>query len=361
MSMLAINNSVKAVAIGLTVAASVAWTAAAQDLTPLPPIQQAAPPPAAPTKAQPPAKTAAAKPAAGAAPSAAGAGSDAALRQRVEQLEEQIVDMQVVIGTLESLAKTSASNVASPQAVRNANAPASGADGARVSSLEAQVQTLSQQVQQLQATNSAAGLRPPMGSPDRRSELAPPAPIATQPDLAGSGFGSTTVTAADAAGVDQIGGLIAAAPVGQALPPVAGAAGSLGGAAAGDDPKQLYESAYGNLLNQNYPSAQSGFEEFLRLHPKDALAPDALFWLGEAHYMQKNYSDAAEAFDLVASSYGASTKAPEAQLRRAATLVQLGRKEDACAALRQLNTKYPNARAVLKSKADAERQRAGCA
>jgi len=33
------------------------------------------------------------------------AGGDAALRQRVEQLEEQLVDMQVVVGTLESLAR----------------------------------------------------------------------------------------------------------------------------------------------------------------------------------------------------------------------------------------------------------------
>lgn len=131
-------------------------------------------------------------------------------------------------------------------------------------------------------------------------------------------------------------------------------------AAEGGDPQQKYSSAYGFLLGQNYGAAQAGFEEFLRNHPRDALAPDALFWLGEAHYMQRNYKDAAEAFDLVAASYGASNKAPEAQLRRAASLVQLGRKEDACTALRQLASKYPNARPVLKTKAEAERQRAGC-
>ena len=32
-------------------------------------------------------------------------GSDAGLQRRVEQLEEQLVDLQVVIGTLESLAR----------------------------------------------------------------------------------------------------------------------------------------------------------------------------------------------------------------------------------------------------------------
>jgi tol-pal system protein YbgF len=362
-----IEKGVRAFAISLALAASVVGQAVAQDLTPLPPVQQAAPPSVTP-KPLAPVKATTAKPA---APATAAAGGDAALRQRVEQLEEQIVDMQVVIGTLESLAKTSGSNTASPQAARNANAPSSGADAARVSSLEAQVQSLSQQVQQLQLSPSAA--QPMSELPGRRSDttgIAPPA----APVTAENGFGSTTVTAD---GADPIGGLIANAPlppgatpsqlppvvaggavVGQSLPPVAGVAGA---DTEGGDPKQLYETAYGSLLNQNYAAAQGGFESFLRLHPKDALAPDALFWLGESHYMQKNYSDAAEAFDLVASSYGASTKAPEAQLRRASTLVQLGRNDDACAALRQLTTKYPNARAVLKTKADAERQRAGCA
>ena len=51
--------------------------------------------------ATPPRHTKAAAPK-GTAPSATG---DGALRQRVEQLEEQLVDMQVLVGTLKSLAR----------------------------------------------------------------------------------------------------------------------------------------------------------------------------------------------------------------------------------------------------------------
>ena len=157
----------------------------------------------------------------------------------------------------------------------------------------------------------------------------------------------------------------APAKVGEALPDVGAAASAPPGPVAalpdaGGGPDQMYSSAYGYLLGQNYGAAQAGFEDFLRQHPRDAKTPDALFWLGEAHYMQKSYKDAADAFDLVTSGYSSNAKAPEAQLRRAASLLQLGRKDDACSALRQLNTKYPNARPVLKTKADAERQRAGC-
>ena len=321
-----------------------------------------------------PQKTAVQKAPAQKAPSAAaspaGGSGDAGLRQRVEQLEEQIVDMQVVIGTLESLAKAPPPS-ASAAPSRSSGASGS-ADSARVDSLEQQLNALNSQMQQL-----SNDMRAQRG--DRRSELttgtSAPAPSSQPPSGSVSSFGSTTVTSGPVTSGqgDPIGGLLAGDPppakVGESLPDLPGASSAStatpGAMAAlppsdGGDPQQMYSSAYGYLLGQNYGAAQSGFEEFLRKNPRDALAPDALFWLGEAHYMQKNYKDAAEAFDLVTSSYASSAKAPEAQLRRATALVQLGRKDDACAALRQLNTKYPNARPVLKTKADAERQRAGC-
>jgi tol-pal system protein YbgF len=376
MRVLGFKNARVATVAGLLMA--VAHSAIAQEFKPLPPVEQPAAQPAA-QPAPPPAQKSALK--AGQNSAVATGTGDAALRQRVEQLEEQIVDMQVVIGTLESLAKTSGSTASSPQAVRNANAPA-GNDSARVSSLEAQVQALSQQVQQLQNGKTGAigaGVLPPTPIVGVGAQSAVPQPSTTPVP----GFGSTTVTTPDGSvssvtpdSNDPIGGLIANAPIAtagpgggvatQPLPPVAGTAPlnpavAPAGAAAAGDAKQLYETAYSSLLNQNYIAAQTGFQEFLRRFPKESLAPDALFWLGESHYMQRNYTDAAEAFDLVASAYGASAKAPEAQLRRANTLVQLGRKDDACAALKSLNAKYPNARAVLKTKADAERQRAGCA
>ena len=88
------------------------------------------------------------KPPKASAPAAAGAtGSEGGLKARVDTLEEQLVDMQVVVGTLESLAKSGASS--SSPAYR-AGGAVSGADGARVESLEGQVRNLSVQVQQLQ-------------------------------------------------------------------------------------------------------------------------------------------------------------------------------------------------------------------
>ena len=90
-------------------------------------------------------------------PAAAKPGSEAALQQRVDQLEEQLIDLQVVIGTLESLAKTPTGQAA----------PAA-ADAQRIQALEAQLKSLSTQIEQLGEKVRGAG------EPTKRSEAAPP-------------------------------------------------------------------------------------------------------------------------------------------------------------------------------------------
>ncbi len=295
-------------------------------------------------------------------------GGDADLRKRVEQLEEQIVDMQVVIGTLESLARSGGG--AAP-------ARAAGAEVGRVTALEAQVRALQAKIDQI--PNGRAGLTPPShgyppappanggGMAWEASPTVPPpsdAPSVAPPVAQGEPgqYGSSTVNSATS---DDIGTLIER----QDVPPVAGGAqpspDAPGPLAAIDsvpvaNPKQDYEKAYGFLLQQNYGAAQAGFTDFLKLYPKDSLVPNALYWLGETHYVQRNYADAAEAFDIVTQAYGSSAKAPDSYLKRGMALAQLGKKQDACSMLGGLPSKYPSAPANVKAKADSERQRLGC-
>ncbi len=292
----------------------------------------------------------AAAPPQGVAPSAKAkppAGGDNDLRRRVEQLEEQLVDLQVVIGTLESLAR-SGGGAAAPRVA--APAGLSAGDNARIDGLEVQIRALTSQIEQLQSGRTAA--TGPAVAP-------PPA----------SQFGSATVNAGQG---DPIGGLLAqgSADDASAFPPpavkrVSPAEEGGGPLAAVDpsqtaDPKQAYERAYGFLLQQNYGAAQAGFTDFLKSYPRDSLVPNALYWLGETHYVQRNYADAAEAFDLVTQGFGNSPKAPDSMLKRGMALALLGKKPEACGVLGQLPAKYPSASQQLKSKADSERQRIGC-
>ena len=283
---------------------------------------------------------------AGAAAAAAGAG-EGGLRARVDSLEEQLVDMQVVVGTLESLAKSGGGQ-------KTAFSGTGGvADAGRVEALENQVRALSAQVQQLQEQLRASG-----GGAQRRSETTGAA-IPPQAD-ASSSFGSTTVTP----GGDAIGGLISGsegAPqttFGGQPPPVATAA--LAPAGEGGDPKQLYETAYGYLLQRDYGAAEVAFDDFLKKYPSDSLSGNAQYWLGESHFVRGQYKAAASAFLKGYQTYAQSQKAPDSLLKLAMSLDRLGQKDAACSSYSELNTKFPNAPQSVKARAQSERQRVGC-
>ncbi len=126
------------------------------------------------------------------------------------------------------------------------------------------------------------------------------------------------------------------------------------------DPKQLYETAYGYLLQRDYGAAESAFDEFLRRHPSDPLAGNAQYWLGESLYVRGQYRAAAGAFLKGYQTYSRSTKAPESLLKLAMSLQRLGQKDAACSSYNELNTKFPNAPTHVKTSAQTERQRAGC-
>jgi tol-pal system protein YbgF len=318
------------------------------------------------------------------APAAPAPGDDSALKQRVEQLEEQLVDMQVVVGTLESLARGGGGAPASSGA--GGASFGGGADSVRLDGLETQMRALSAQIQQLTDQVRALG-----GQPRRSDAAPPPANFAAAPP-AGSGptgaapaagaesnatppatdgrFGSTTVTAGN--GGDSIGGLIeneqpageggaAASPSPEmaALPPAFGAATAPNANDAGNA-KQLYETAYGYLMQRDYTAAQSAFEDFLGRYPQDSLAGNAQYWLGEAHFVRGEYKAAASAFLKGYQNYAGNARAADSLLKLAMSLDRLGQKDAACSSFGELSTRFPNAPENVKNRAKSERQRIGC-
>jgi tol-pal system protein YbgF len=289
------------------------------------------------------------KAAAKSAPAGTPAG-EAQLRQRVEQLEEQLVDMQVLVGTLESLARGGGA-AASPR-------PGGGFTGAsetaRIDALETQVRAMTMQIEELsralrQRQGRGEEIAPP---PTREGALSPPAgqgfAAAAVPEAPG-GFGSLTVTPQTG---DRIGQMISATPApvqSGRLPPAIADASSA---------KELYETAYGYLLQQDYPAAETAFEEFLNRFPNDHLTADAQYWLGETLFVQRRYKPAGQAFLRVVQNHRQSGKAPNSLLMLAMTLEQLGQKD--CALFTELESKHPNAPQDIKARARVVKQRVGC-
>ncbi|MBS0241387.1 MAG: tol-pal system protein YbgF [Proteobacteria bacterium] len=281
-------------------------------------------------------------------------GGDSQLRSRIEQLEEQLADLRVELGTIESLARGGNAGPAAG-ASRLPSGGGGAVSDARVDSLETQIRALASQLEQL-----STQVRQLSGN--RRTEAAPPAagfgaPAREATAEPAQGFGSTTVNAGER---DPIGRIIgggdqpqpaSAAPATRpALPPVA--------AAASGNPRELYETAYGYLLQQDYGAAEAAFDEFVRRYPNEALAADAQYWLGETLYVQRRYKPAGQAFLTVIEKYKTSGKVPNALLKLAQSLDQLGQKD--CGIFNELEGRYPNAPADIRVKARTLKQKQGC-
>ncbi len=265
----------------------------------------------------------------------AGPAADAGLLRRVEQLEEQLVDMQVMVGTLESLAKGVPAPAARPMS-SSAGPAMSGSDLGRLDALETQIRAMAAQLESIQEQ-----LR---GLSDHRASNAP-----------SGGFGAVTVAPATPKDdLDRVfPGASSNAPAAEA-PPRGGFAES------NTPPQQLYERAYGYLLQKDYSTAETTFEDFLKRHPDHQLAGNAQYWLGETFYVRGQYRPAAAAFLKGYQDYAKSQKAPESLLKLAMSLQRLGRKDAACSSFTEFATKYPTPPAHIRNLAQQERQRSGC-
>jgi tol-pal system protein YbgF len=292
--------------------------------------------------------------------------SEAGLRQRVEQLEEQLVDMQVVVGTLESLAK----GVSSTGSVGARNNPGTAAaldasDAGRLDGLETQIRALAAQLEQLQDQMRTLG--------SRGGALPSTTSLATNESSNRSGRSQTESGAATEKGSfgtvmvtpgggkkDEINRLLnePGTTVGGAQADPQREAATQGDPDA--DPKTLYSTAYGYLIQRDYGAAEAAFEDFLRQHPTHPLAGNALYWMGESLFVRGQYRSAASAFLKGYKDYAKSEKAPESLLKLAMSLQRLGQKDAACSSFNELNTKFPNASSRVKSVAQTERQRVGC-
>jgi tol-pal system protein YbgF len=127
-----------------------------------------------------------------------------------------------------------------------------------------------------------------------------------------------------------------------------------------------YDLAYGAVQRRDYELAVDGFRVFLANHSgsrepeAQRLVPEAHYWLGEAQFQLKQYSESAETFLKISTDFPTAVKAPDALLRLGQSLVALGERETACASLVHVLTKYPKASANVKRAVEQEQKRARC-
>jgi tol-pal system protein YbgF len=124
--------------------------------------------------------------------------------------------------------------------------------------------------------------------------------------------------------------------------------------------KEEFDIALGYFKQRAYENAEKGFAGFLEKNPKNKMASDAIYYLGESFYQRGRQSEAAEQYLKISTHYASSPRAPEALLRLGQSLNALGAKEQACASYGEIARKYPNAPATVKTGAEREAKRAKC-
>jgi tol-pal system protein YbgF len=189
-------------------------------------------------------------------------------------------------------------------------------------------------------------------------------------DLSAIARGETAM--AQPAGLPGIGDPAPGLPVGVATAPLDPPPGTIPSAAAPaaetqvaaiaqpQDPRAAYDQAYGYVVSGDYQMAEMALKQFLADHPKDKLAGNAHFWLGEAHYARGNFRDAADSFLTTYRDYPKSAKAPESLLKLGLSLEGLGEKGAACATYKELEKKFPSAPGALLSRVAEQKSKSGC-
>ncbi len=123
---------------------------------------------------------------------------------------------------------------------------------------------------------------------------------------------------------------------------------------------EQYNYAFGLMKAAKYPAAEVAFKEFVQAHPKDQMAGNAQYWLGETYYARGKYMEAASAFADGYKRYPKSAKTPDALLKLGMSLARAEQQQNACVALAKLGDEFPHAAASVRQRAASEMKKLGC-
>ena len=109
------------------------------------------------------------------------------------------------------------------------------------------------------------------------------------------------------------------------------------------------------LARMRYDEARAAFRTFADANPKDTLAPQAVYWVGNIAFVQKDYSAAAQAFAEQIKKYPTSSQGADSMLKLGQSLIALGQKKEGCLTLGAIKTKFKQAPASILSQAASAR------
>lgn len=110
--------------------------------------------------------------------------------------------------------------------------------------------------------------------------------------------------------------------------------------------KAAYQAAFDTLKEGRYKKAKTELKSFLDKFPNSSYAGNAQYWLGEAHYVTRNFEQGIIEFKKVINSYPGSSKMPDAMLKLGYTYYELKQFDQAKVILQELRDRFPQATAA---------------
>ena len=146
-------------------------------------------------------------------------------------------------------------------------------------------------------------------------------------------------------------GILGTLPAGQAasLSPPTGA---------NSQTRSQFDTALDLLAKARYDDARAAFRSFADNNPGDDLTPQAIYWVGDIAYVQKDYASAARAFAEQIKKYPTSSRGPDSMLKLGQSLIAMGQTKEGCMTLGALPSKYPSASKAISAQAASERKAA---
>lgn len=103
-----------------------------------------------------------------------------------------------------------------------------------------------------------------------------------------------------------------------------------------------YDHAFEALKQGNYQESARRFAAYLTEFPDGENAANAIYWLGESHYVNQRYPDALKSFQALLQQFPSSARAPDALLKVGYCHHQIGDTQRATQALNSVIQRYPN-------------------
>lgn len=103
----------------------------------------------------------------------------------------------------------------------------------------------------------------------------------------------------------------------------------------------LYQNALRDYTSGNYALSRQEFSDYIKNFPKNDLASNAQFYLGEIAYTQGDYKAAIAAYETVLQNYPQSFKLGASLLKKGMAELELGRRTSATRDLRDVIRRFP--------------------